>query len=253
MDRRGFLRLCGAAPVVALATPAEARAVAPALLNKWAGPNPMAVEEDYWIPGPKLGWMEMAEKLNANLDRFIAEDEARHNVKWDEKEVMHQKAICYRMCHYLTQAAEKDDPYSPVTFIEDMMQQFYPDVPREILKTVRFEVSDSPIAVVAHPDTQKLVSAPCQARRVKLRYSPEVAKDLAAFCGIDAEVELISAWGQEVALEIALEICQSYKEGKPIKVYAFYMPPFLGAKAYPYTPKDFSSDRRCRMRYAKFF
>lgn len=254
MNRRKFLSAIAGIPVVALTKPSASSAGAPTP-EGWHPPEgatgvlfsnaPLEEVEGAATPRPQLGWMEMAEKLNANLDAYIATDEAKHGVKWDEIEVGHQKAICYRMCRALLD----DSPW-----VEEVSQLFYPDQPLDMIKNVCFDVSDGPIAVIANPKTCKQEVKPCQPRRLKLKYNPNVYEDLLAYHGIDVEAEMIAAAGQEVALEIACEIRGALKHNNErIHTYSIYLPPFMGPANYPWTPKDFSINRGFRMRYARFF
>ena len=175
MNRRKFLAALAGIPVVALTTPAEAGSVtaAPARsLNKWRGPDAVPLDMPPLgqnMPEPKPEWIKLADQLWTNLAKYVEEDQARHNVKWSEVELRHTQAICYRMCNYLTVEAEREDTWAPQSLIQDCMQSFYPEVPKDILKTVKFMATDGPFAVY---EGEVL---PCQARKVKMRYSPQVS------------------------------------------------------------------------------
>jgi len=249
MKRRDVLKFAVAAPFAgALAIPEIAKAET---LNKWAGPNPLSVSEDFFIPGPPLKWMEMANRLWSNAEKYIAEDEAKHGTRWDETEKKHMNAICYCMCNHLVGGYQGHETPPVDEFWQgDTSRHYYPDQDPDLLKTVRFEVTDGPVATIAHPKTYKMESKPCMARRIRLKYNPHALDDLRAFHGIDAEVELVSMWGQQAALEIAAEIRNDLKNGYKIATYAIYLPPFLSPVVLP--PGDWSINRGFRIRYAKF-
>lgn len=255
MKRRDVLKFAVAAPFVgALAIPEIAKAET---LTKPLGLNPMAVAEDFYIPGPKLTWMEMANRLWSNAEKYIAEYEAKHELQWDETEKKHMHAICFRMCNHLVGGYQGQETPSVDEFWQgDPSRHYHPDQDPDLLKTVRFEVTDGPIATrgpwasITHPKTYKMESKPCMVRRIRMRYNPHALDDLRAFHGIDAEVELVAAWGQQAALEIAMEIRNDFKNGHKIATYALYLPPFLSPVVLP--PGDWSINRGFRIRYAKF-
>ena len=48
-------------------------------------------------------------------------------------------------------------------------------------------------------------------RKLRARWSPELAQDLNAYHSMDAEVELTSILSEQIALEIDREILKKYK------------------------------------------
>ncbi len=70
----------------------------------------------------------------------------------------------------------------------------------------------------------------------------------------DLENTMCMCVGQEAALDVQLEIRNNAAQGKPIKTYALYLPPYRGPDHHKTLAAiDFSICRGLLVRYAKIY
>jgi len=235
MNRRTLLKALSVVPFVG----ALAESTASASVEPVQGlPDNVLVFED---------WKLMAEQLWVNFQSYAA----TMPDWWQPDHLKIMEPVCYRFCRALlaTKQEEAEASYPTGFGPGALSAEFYPQQdPDLVRKNVRFGVAMAPLVTF---DGQ---IKPAEARKLRLTGFHQMCKameDLRAFHSIDAEVEMIATCADQVALEVMSEIRGDWKDGRKVRMYALYMPPFLSS-VDPKMAENFSVDRRWRMRYAKF-
>lgn len=273
MNRRSVLKVLAGLPLFGWFFSKEAKAKPLALpaLNFVAdaeASETFLMEKTPFTPQTIKGPLEpekMADLLIANL-RETRKKESEAHTKWAIEhgelivsEPLREKAeedICRAMCKYLNDWS-LSAPYDR-------------DHPNCTTPQVRFDVMTAPVnfaftEVMTRPDGVpqidiRVEALKAQARRLRAIWNAEAAQDVQAFLGDDPYDSMCDAVGQQIALEIQMEIRHAARDwthpdtgvlhkGNPVRIYALYVPPHMPPSYLD--PKDFSIRRGFRMRYAK--
>ena len=229
MNRRELLQFLAALPLTGL-LPKEAPA---AIEAPPIEPTTIQVFTD---------WKEMAAALWKNAEAYVAQTPDQ----WDEYELRLMQPICYRFCHALL---EREETQGPSFGAHSMAAALHPETDVDLVqKNVTFGVTTAPVTLFEGQ------AKPTLTRRLRLADAGLIRvlmEDLRVFHGVEAEVEMVSLYGMEAAVEVLAEVRHDWKNGCRTRMYALHLPPFL-TTVDPKMAEDFSVDRRWRMRYAKF-
>jgi len=190
-------------------------------------------EQTIFLPTPpELDWWgHLANQLAINLDKYLEQN----SVSTEERYYLH--LMSYQFCRSLRnwELSAKDFPEQKI----------------DVLSDIKFVAMKLPMDMIIHPDNGKNVILTAQSRKLRV---------IRSLCGspfwdgnetIRSETKAFIEAGEQAALDVQIELRHSLKEGRPVRVYAIYTPPFLSSMAY--VPKDFSGHRGFMIRYAKVY
>jgi hypothetical protein len=232
MNRRTLLQALSVLPIVGVAKPAKAqpyREPAPV-------PQPRPKPEMY---SGFLTWQGMAALLWKNFEGHIADKR-----DWWREDLKIQQAVCYRFCKELLEPEHDGLNWTAHDFAADLTR----DLPRDLVKKqVSFGVLDAPEATFEGVTKQALT----RKLRVWGYESTRAALADISCGGLDAEVEMVSTFAHQCAVDVLHEIRMDFKNGAVVRAYGIYLPPHL-SPVDPNLAKDFTICRGWRMKYAKF-
>jgi hypothetical protein len=191
------------------------------------GPSEPRRLEKTWTVEPQE-WERLAERLSLNLHRYVDE-----NLPKFEVGLLH--AICVRFCRNLRN-------WDLSVALDDAAEVAE-------LEKVQFVVMTAPVELIAHPDTGEEVVLQAEARKLRVLFRPDIYAALQTYNDFDVEVEMCERYAREAAFDVQMELRQHIREGRPVRVYALYMPPHIGPTHVDTT--EFSVRRGFRIRYAK--
>jgi hypothetical protein len=185
-------------------------------------PADASQERTVFLPTPpELDWGRLANQLSINLNEHLNKQQA----SGEERYFLQQ--VCYYFCKNLQNW--------------ELSANFFPEQKIDALSDVQFAVMNNPIEAIVHPNTGENVVLTAHSRKMRVFRFGDV---------LPQEANFIAA-GEQAALDIQLELRHQIKEGRPVRVFAIYVPPFLSSAAH--VPKDFSVHRGFLIRYAKVF
>lgn len=265
-----MLQMLAALPLVGAVVPPEpeSEAVVEPVVTPYRDAPPVperpVMQIDWTVP-----WQVMAFKLWENYEAYEAVLLAKPGYEpVDEQERLFLHGATYRMCkHLLTKSEDSIFDGHDMAAAYDPL---YPNHDRTVMDKVKYKVIDYKTGGLWFPyeapkqfggtetrwmlDNTGLSKLPKpqfrkSRARINLQQFKEMSEDMRAFHGIDFEVEFVSILGQQLALEIQMEIRHAHRQSEPIETYAICIPPMLGPCLLP--PEDFSVDRRIRFSYSK--
>jgi len=195
-------------------------------------PADASQEQTIFLPTPpELGWVNLENQLAINLDCYLK----RNNVSTEERYYLH--VMSYQFCRSLRNW--------------ELSAKYFPEQKIDVLSNVKFVAMKQPMDMIIHPDDGKNVILTAQSRKLRV---------IRSLCGssfwdgnetIQPETKAFIAAGEQAALDVQIELRNSLKEGRPVRVYAIYVPPFLSSLAY--VPECFSGHRGFMIRHAKVY
>jgi hypothetical protein len=176
---------------------------------------------------PYKGASGLSFDLLINLDYYI---DSKKEWNWDPKEVEMFHRLCRSFCKHLLDFSSPDESLV-----------YVPDTDPDLLKKVVYGRMVSPVS--RYTDSEgKTHFLEAQARKCKIRFCLEDV----------AEEDPIDQAGKEAALDVKIEIRHNAKDGRPVKAYMIYLPPYL-TPVFLEPKGDWSIDRRFMIRYAKVY
>ncbi len=227
--RRDFIKLLASLPVLGMGC---------------TQPKPKFQSEARTFPVPEIKhigneptWQELGRQLRVNLLEYVAYDQETTQLEWDPDELN----ALLMTSHYFAKNLRN----------KSLSEGFVPEA-EDAVDKVLFDVMDAPIQAFYDPTTSMVVVGEAQARKVKalIRTEDMCLKDLFQCTG-DTLEKVTECAGKQAARDIQIEIKYSALAGKPIKLFALYLPPFMK----PINPEVAKNWSVCRtgliVRYAK--